>query len=132
MRRLILIMTITAIVSSCSYDIDEILLQRDDVSFTLKGQPEFVYNPLTCQMSHNSKENIYRMHDDKLADWLVIKCSEKPDTQGQEITADISWTASSSTKAERGLKFTVEKTSSDGRIWMWNKSKRIGIVVKNL
>ena len=72
------------------------------------------------------------MHDDKLADWVVVKCSAKPDTEGQSLTADITWTASSSTRVERNLKFTVQKTASDGRVWMWNKSKRIGIVVKNL
>ena len=30
------------------------------------------------------------------------------------------------------LKFVVEKTDAQGHIWMWNKSKKIGIVIKNL
>lgn len=132
MRRLILLLIIAAMSVSCRYDVDEILLQREDISFTLKGELQFAYDPLTCQLSQNSKEYTYRMYDDKLADWLVVKCSERPDTEGQSLTADITWTASSSTRTERGLEFTVERTSADGRVWMWNKSKRIGIVVKNL
>ncbi len=132
MHRLLLLMILALMACGCIYDMEEILLQREEVSFTWKGDPQFVYNPLTCQLSQNGSDNTYRMHDDKLADWVVVKCSAKPDTEGQSLTADITWTTSSSTKVERNLKFTVQKTASDGRVWMWNKSKRIGIVVKNL
>ncbi len=132
MRRLIIFLTIAVIATGCRYDIDEILLERDEISFTVKGEALFVYDPVTCQISHNTTGNIYRMYDDRMADWVVVECSERPDTEGQSITADISWTASSSTRTERKLKFTVQRTSSDGRVWMWNKSKKIGIVIKNL
>ena len=133
MRRLTMIMIIAAaVVGCCRFDVDEVLLERDDISLTLKGEQQVVYDPLTCQLSQNGSDNTYRMHDDKLADWVVVKCSAKPDTEGQSLTADITWTASSSTRVERNLKFTVQKTASDGRVWMWNKSKKIGIVIKNL
>lgn len=132
MRRLIMILAFTAIAAGCCYDIDEILLEREDISFTMKGEDLFKYNPLTCQMSYSSSDNTYRIYDDLLSDWIVIKCSSRPDTEGQELTVDLNWTASSSTRSESDLQFTVQKTSEDGRIWLWNKSKRIGIVIKNL
>ena len=133
MRRLIIsMMTIIVATGCCRYDLDEVLLQREDISMTLKGQPEFIYDAASCQISHNKATNIYRIFDDKLSHWLVIECSTRPDTEGQSLTADVTWTAASSTRTERGLKFTVEKTAADGRVWMWNKSKRIGIVIKNL
>ena len=132
MRRLIVILTLAAIFTGCCYDIDEVLLAKEDISITMRGEDLFVYNPLTCQMSMNNRENIYRLHDDRLSEWAIIECSARPDTEGQELTADLTWTASSSTKAEQNLQFIVQKTSDDGRVWLWNKSKRIGIVIKNL
>lgn len=133
MRRLTMIMIIAAAaVGCCRFDVDEVLLERDDISLTLKGEQQMVYDPLTCQLSHNKGTNEYRMYDDKLSYWMTVKCSERPDTEGQSLSADITWTASSSTRTEHNLKFVVRKISPDGRIWMWNKTKRIGIVIKNL
>ena len=132
MRRLIILIIIAAISAGCRYDIDEILLVKEDISLTMKGEELFTYDPLTCQMSYSSSDNIYRIYDDKLSDWVVVECSERPDTEGQTLTADITWTASTSMRIERNLKFTVQKTSADGKVWMWNKSKSIGIVIKNL
>lgn len=132
MRRLILTAAIAVIATGCRYDIDEILLERDDVSFTMKGEDVFIYAPATCQISHSIPENTYRMYDDRLSDWVIVKCSERPDTEGQVISADLTWTASSSTRKEKGLRFTVQRTAPDGKVWMWNKSKKIGIVIKNL
>ena len=132
MRKLVMLAVIASIATGCHWDIDEILLEREDISLTMKGEELFVYDPMTCQMSFSSTDNIYRLYVDRLSDWVIIKCSERPDTEGQDLTADISWTASSSTRSERGLKFTVRKTSADGKVWLWNKSKKIGIVIKNL
>jgi hypothetical protein len=132
MRKLVMLLIIASIATGCRWDIDEILLVRDDISLTMKGEDLFVYDPLTCQISYNYSENTYRMYDDRLSDWVIVECSERPDTEGQSLTADITWTTSSSLKIERGLRFTVQKISSDGKVWLWNKSKKIGIVIKNL
>lgn len=133
MRRLIMILVIIIAVAGCRrYDVDEVLLMKDDISLTFKGETQVVYDPLTCQLSHNRDTYEFRMYDDRLSYWLTVKCSERPDTEGQSIYADVSWTASSRTRTEHSLKFVVRKTSPDGRIWLWNKSKSIGIVIKNL
>ncbi|MBO5815277.1 MAG: hypothetical protein J6R30_04060 [Bacteroidales bacterium] len=132
MKRLATIIIIAVLATGCRYDIDEILLVREDISFTIKDEEIFVFNPLTCQISCSRPENIYRMYDDRLSDWVMMECAERPDTEGQIVKADLTWTASSSIRIERGLKFTVQKTSPDGKVWLWNKSKKIGIVIKNL
>ena len=132
MHRLIIFLTIAVITTGCCYNIDEILLQREDISFTMRGEDLFVYDPLDCQLSHSIPDNVYRMYDDRLSDWVIVKCSERPDTEGQSLSVDLIWTASSSTRTETGLTFSVQKTSGDGKVWMWNKSKKIGIVIKNL
>lgn len=126
-------LAVLATAVSCSlYDIDEVLLRRDDISMTMKGAEQFAYDPLTCQMSHNSTTNEYRIFDDNLSNWLIVKCYERPSDEGQELTADVTWTASSSTRSMKGLTFRVEKMDESGMIWMWCRQKSIGIVIKNL
>lgn len=117
---------------SCSYDIDEVLLQRDDISLTLNGKTEFSFDQVNGQLGYNDAENEYRIFDDSIGNWFIMRCSEKPTSDGQTVTADISWTASTTTRSRKGLRFTVEKTSADGFIWMWCKSDNIGVVVKDI
>ena len=133
MKRLfILFIAVIAAAGCCRFDLDEVLLPREDISLTHKGKLIMSYDPLTCQMSHDHDSNMYRIYDDAISAWFTVRCSQAPHSTGQEITADVSWTTPDDTKSENGLTFTVEKTSPDGRIWMWNKSKSIGIVIKNL
>lgn len=132
MKKITIILLLAAMVSCSPYDIDEVLLQRDEISMTMKGIEQFVYDPLTCQMSHNSTENEYRMFNDNLSDWLIVKCHERPSDVGQDVTADVTWTASSSTRTLKGLIFRIEKTDASGTVWMWCRQKNIGIVIKNL
>ena len=133
MKRIFVIFAILFTAAGCCrYDIDEVLLMRDDISITQKGVVMMSYDPVRCQMSHDKATNTYRGYDDLIADWFIVKCSERPDNEGQELTADVTWPTAKATKTEKGLKFVVEKTDAQGHIWMWNKSKKIGIVIKNL
>ena len=133
MRRFYAIILGAALATGClPYDIDEILLTRDDISITQKGELLMSYDPLTCQMSHDKATGTFMVFDDKIADWFIISCATWPDTEGQEVTADVTWTTSKNTKTEKELNFKVEKIDAQGQIWMWNKSKSIGIVIKNL
>lgn len=131
--RIFMTAVILSVASGCNpYDIDEVLLHREDVSLTWKGKDQFVYDPITCQMSHNISTKEYRVHNDNLSDWFTIRCSETPSYEGQEITADVSWTGENSARSEKGITFRVEKTDASGCVWLWCKAKSIGIVIKNL
>ena len=133
MKRIFVIFAILFTAAGCCrYDIDEVLLMRDDISITQKGVVMMSSDPVRSQTSHDKATNTYRVYDDLIADWFIVKCSERPDNEGQELTADVTWTTAKDTKTEKGLKFVVEKTDAQGHIWMWNKSKKIGIVIKNL
>ncbi len=111
---------------------EEVLLPREDISLTVKGELQFSYDPLTCQISQNVRENEYRIYDDILSSWFTLKCSEMPLNEGQGIWADLSWTGTKKTETLNGLEFTVKKTDSKGKIWLWCEKKSIGIVIKNL
>ena len=132
MKKLLTFMVLLAAVACNPYDIDEVLLQRNEISMTIKGEEQFSYDPLTCQMSHNSTTHEYRITDDRLADWLIVKCNDRPTHKDQELIVEVIWTASSSTKALKGLTFRVEKIDETGTVWMWCRKKSIGIVIKNL
>lgn len=121
------------LVSSCmSYDLDEILLERDDISMTIKGDLYFAFDPLTCQMGYNTDRNEFRVYDDVIGNLFVISCNKTPDTEGMTLKADLTYTTSNSTNSMYGLEFSVEKLDGDGTVWMWNSSKKIGIVVRIL
>lgn len=114
------------------FDIDEILLEREDLSLTVKGELQFSYDPLTCQIGQNVTENEYRIYDDILSNWLIVKCDEKPTHEGQKLQATISWTTSDDVRKENDLEFEVHKIDSKGKIWMWNNSRDIGVVIQEL
>lgn len=131
MKRMTIILAAIALVTGCSlYDVTEVLLSRNDISLTCRGVEEFIYIPETCQMGYNDKTNTFYVYEDKLANWFSIVCDNDPSAEGQELTADVSWTSKTSTKAFSDLVFKVEKIDADGRIWLWNSTQAIGIVIK--
>jgi hypothetical protein len=114
------------------YDINEILVSREDLSLTWKGVDQMDYDPLTWQAGCNVRRYEYRVHDDSMANYFAVRCSERPVAEGQNITADVEWTMTSSIKRYEGIKFSVMKLAPDGRIWLWSRTQQIGIVMKEI
>lgn len=132
-KRLIYIMVLLTAATACvNNQIDQILLVRDDISLTVKGSSVMSFDENTCQLGYNSARNEYRVYDEKWANWYMLRCSVKPTSEGQTINADLEYTTDKDVKTLKGLEFSVEKTSSEGLVWLWNKDKKIGIVIKNL
>lgn len=119
-------------VSCVRYDVDEILLSREDISLTCKRDLQIAYDPLTWQMSHNAGRNEFRVNDDSMANYFVLRCDSRPDTEGQEVNGYIEWTVRTNIRKYRNLKFEVRKVGSDGTVWLWNKSQKIGVTVRYL
>lgn len=133
MRQIIIIMTFILCLTGCRrYDIEEILLQREDISLTIKGEDIISYMPETFQIGHNAQKNEFRVFDDDMGNWFVLTCMERPSSVGQVLKADLKWTSTSTTKSRKGLSFSVEKTDSQGNIWLWCKEHAIGVVVREL
>ena len=133
MRRFILIMLFSACLAGCNiYDVDEVLIQREDISMTLKATDVLIYKPDTYQLGYNAEKNEFRVFDDQMAYWFILTCTSRPSVVGQEVEADLKWTSPSSTKTKRGLKFEVMKTDAAGHIWLWCDSDAIGLIVKEL
>ena len=134
MIRRFLYTTVAALsLSACQfYNIDEVLLSRSDISLTMKGELQMSFDQNTCQIGFNTGRNEYRVYDEKLENWFILRCSAQPTSEGQEIKATLEYTVKGDTKTLNDLEFVVERTSSEGLIWLWNRDKKIGVVVKAL
>lgn len=133
MRRFIPTMLFSACLAGCTiYDVDELLIERADISMTLKATDVLIYKPETYQLGYNAEKNEFRVFDDQMAYWFILTCTSRPSTVGQEVEADLKWTSPSSTRTRKGLKFEVMKTDADGHIWLWCDSDAIGLIVKEL
>ena len=118
--------------TACGVDVEEVLLSRSDLSLTIKGETIISFDENTCQLGYNTGSNEYRVYDEKLTSWYIAKCSVMPTSEGQEIKVDLEYTTQKSIKSIKGLECKVEKISSDGLIWLWNKDRQIGIILKQL
>lgn len=133
MNRLAYIIFAVLAVTGCRrFDVDHILLERSDLSLTIKGELQFSYDPLTCQLGQNITDNEYRVYDDALGNWFTVKCSEKPSFEGQKLNASVSWTTADNIRKENDLGFEIHRIDGKGKIWMWNDSKDIGVVIQEL
>lgn len=129
----ICMLMIAACLSGCNqFDIDEILLEKEDISLTWKGEEQLVYDPMTWQLGYNSKTFEYRVQEDDMADYFVLECKSRPTVEGEEIKATIEWTIETDVKRYEHIAFTVKKIAPDGRIWLWSHAQKIGVVVKEL
>ena len=111
---------------------EEILLPLTDISLTVKGNVLITFTPETDQIGYNNGRNEFRMTDDKIANWVILQCSATPTTEGQELSGNLEYTTQEDVIKLNNLKFKVEKTSPEGLVWLWNKDKKIGLVIKVL
>ena len=129
----ILLLAVFIVATGCTNSIlEETFSEGSEVSLTWKGTMQVKYNPEDGQLGYNSKNNEYRVYDDKLSTWYTIQCSEKPVTEDQIIKASVSWTGTDNTKSFNEMVFKVTKTDDTGLVWLWNSSNKIGVIIKNL
>jgi hypothetical protein len=127
-----IILTLATICSCTGLQPEEILLPRTEISLTMKEEVLLEFDPVTCQIGYNSERNEFRMLEDRLGNWFIFRSDATPTDVGQNVRASLEYTSQSSTKTLTDLTFSVEKTAPDGTTWLWNKDKKIGIIIKVL
>lgn len=127
-----IVLTLISIVGCVGPQPDEILLPRTEISLTIKGEAAMEFIPATCQIGYNSERNEFRLVDNNLSDWVIFRSDAVPTDVGQKVKASLEYTSQNSVKTLRDLTFCVEKTSPEGLVWLWNKDKKIGIIIKVL
>lgn len=124
---------IISFISSCErFRSEDILLPRNDISLTIKGKEIMSFNPNTCQLGYNDHDNEFRVLNDRLSDWFIIRTDIMPAQAGQKITASLEYTTPDNTLLLNDLEFSVEKIDRSGMVWLWNDSRKIGAVIKIL
>ena len=135
MKRLIIAVIITFAAAGCemlSQSVPSSLLESSQISLTWKGDTQVEYTAGESQLGYNKRDNEYRVYNDRLSDWFIVRCSEKPVSEGQQLNAFVSWTGAKSDKVYNNLRFSVAKTDGNGFIHLWNESNRIGIIIKDI
>ena len=127
-----IVLTFISIIGCVGPQPDEVLLPRTEISLTIKGEEVMEHDPLTCQIGYNRERNEFRLVKDNISDWMIFRSNATPSNEGQEVKASLEYTSQSSTKTLSDLTFSVEKTAPDGTVWLWNKDKKIGIVIRVL
>ena len=127
-----IVLTFISIIGCIGPQPDEVLLPRTEISLTIKGEEVMEHDPLTCQIGYNRERNEFRLVKDNISDWMIFRSNATPSNEGQEVKASLEYTSQSSTKTLSDLSFSVEKTAPDGTVWLWNKDKKIGIVIRVL
>jgi len=134
MKRLSLIFFFLGItICSCQKEtkIDSAFLQNSDISLTVKGSKVFIYNENNSQLGYNESNREFRVSNDDMSDYYIIKLNSFSAEKGFKSKGSIRWTDSGKVKSESGLDFEVGNVSGD-KVWLWNGKKKIGAVVQIL
>ena len=130
-RIVIFVLAALAMTACVRYDIDEVLLERTDISLTIKGKVQYIFASEYGQVALSSDRTLYRYMTDDLANWLEVKCQSRPGGIGEKFTADIRWKSTLSSGEEKGLEFEVKQTDGSGMIWLWNNTNNIGLIIRD-
>lgn len=139
MRRCIHIMALTAaILSAVSCNKNELkeefINTTEGPGLVIKSNTIFEYSPADCQIGYRPAGNEFRMSDDRMGEYVVLKLEKIP-SNGEETTGTLTYTTPTNiiTKSELHLKLVKEKDNAMGRtLWFWNKKNGIGIVVSTI
>lgn len=113
------------------YDVEEILISRDDVSLTIKGEPVFVFDKGTCQIAYNADRYECRAMTDDVSEYFILKAHVRMTHAFQEFLADLTYTSAGEVLTQKNLPFRIEKIdNSTGLVWLWCSEEAIGVVVK--
>lgn len=113
------------------YEEKEVLISRDDISLTIKGEPVFVFDADKCQTAYNVERNEYRAMTDDISEYFILKADQRLSDLNQEFTADLTYTVNKKEKKASNLEFKIEKiNNASGLVWLWCADKSIGLVVR--
>ena len=135
MKRLLLILSAALLLGAChhSKEMDPAFIKGDGLYLQSGGKTVLQYDPLTWQLGYSSTRKEFRAFSDDQSAYYVLTCKSLPSKVGESVTADLEWaTASGTVRKESGLSLTVKQFDDDGRIWLWNSKKGIGLVVQIL
>ncbi len=134
MKKLIIIISSLLLLVSCSGDkhMESALLEQETVCLKIKGKLVHSFDAASCQLGYNASKKQFRMGNDDMSEYFIVTCSDIPSREGQSVTATLEWTQNSSIQKKTGINFNVEKSSSDGTVWLWSRKEGIAAILHRL
>lgn len=133
MRRVLIAFIVAACFTSCiGNSVDPYFLSNEENTLQVAGAQQFTWDEKTCQMSFSRDAKEFRVFTDTMSDFYCIKMSTIPTATGQNISCDMTWTTPDDVFTRNGVNFRVEQMDGDGKVWMWNKKEKIGVIVQIL
>ena len=131
-RILIPLILVFCLASCEGSKVDPEFVNTSDCNLRVKDQVVFKYDPLTCQVAFNREKGEFRVHTDNMSDYYCVTLRSVPTGEDQKVKGSISWTSSSDIITRSGLTFVVKKADRAGRMWLWCRKERIGVVIQVL
>ena len=101
--------------------------RNNEISMSMDGNILMEYRPDTWQTGFSDR-NFSAMHDE-LKSWFKVELDQSP-VVGQRVDGLLTWKARSyKTEKRSRLTFETVKTDETGKIWLYNRSQRIGLVI---
>lgn len=133
MKRIYILLLALAAACGCKNHLpEEVLLPMTDISLSVKGEEIMKFEENSCQLGYNNKNHMFRVLNDRLTDWFILDCEATPTSVGQKVIAGLEYTTENDVKTVKDLVFSVEQTDEDGLVWLWEKTRSIGVVIKVL
>lgn len=135
MKRIVLILFAALLLGAChhSKEMSPSFIKGDGIYLQSDGKTVVQYEPKTWQLGYSAARKEFRAFSDDQSSYYILTCQSFPEKVGEAVKADLEWaSAGGSIRKESGLSFTVKQFGDDGRIWLWNSKKGIGIVIQVL
>lgn len=127
--KIILFTLALLICGCCPAKFEDVYTGSDTPSLTVRGESQLKFDPMYMQQSFSRSRGEFRVGTDNMSEYFVLKVSQIPSEENQNLTADVKWTSGESIKELHRRKFTVKKMEA-GTIWLWCSQDNILAVVR--
>ena len=111
---------------------DPEFITTTDCNLRVNGNVVFTFDPLTCQVAFNREKCEFRANTDNMSDYYCVTLRSVPTAEDQKVKGSITWTSKSDLVTRKDLSFVVKKVDRAGRMWLWCRKERIGVVIQAL
>lgn len=133
-KHIIITIGLIGLLSGCSCNKPDIFeehhIQRDEISLYMKDGKILSYDKLDCQLSYNEQAREFRVIKDDMS-FFSLKLYA-PIEEKAKIRGDVKWNTGGRLQEKPGLEYEVLKINEEGKIWLWNKDTKIGVIIKVL
>lgn len=127
------VIVISLLAVSCRSGMDEFVTTDEDRSSLYeKGNPVVLIEESQMQYSYNAATLSYRTMDDKMSNYFSITLNTSLSGEGQVLRAKLKYVTPQKSKELKELEYQVLKMDSNGLVWLWNSSRKIKVIIRQI